>query len=55
VALNNESWLMKSIEKYVKNYAINRMPKIAITPLRQDMGIYGGIAGFIYFNGKGIL
>lgn len=55
VATNNEKWLMEALEKHVKNYTINRMPRISMTPLGSDIGIYGGVAGFLYFNGKGIL
>ena len=55
VATNNQEWLLNSIEKYAKSYTINKMPKIALTPLGNDVGIYGAVAGFLYFDGKGIL
>ena len=44
VALKNEELIMPLIRKYVKNYAVNRLPKIIVTPLGENIGIYGGIS-----------
>ena len=44
VALKNEELILPPIRKYVKNYAVNRLPKIIITPLGENIGIYGGIS-----------
>lgn len=44
VALKNEELILPLIRKYVKNYAVNRLPKIIVTPLGENIGIYGGIS-----------
>ena len=44
VALKNEELILPPIRKHVKNYAVNRLPKIIITPLGENIGIYGGIS-----------
>jgi len=44
VALKNEELILPLIRKYVKNYAVNRLPKIILTPLGENIGIYGGIS-----------
>ena len=44
VALKNEELILPPIRKYVKNYAVNRLPKIIVTPLGENIGIYGGIS-----------
>jgi len=44
VALKNEELILPPIRKHVKNYAVNRLPKIIITPLSENIGIYGGIS-----------
>ncbi|MGB9693620.1 MAG: ROK family protein [Fervidobacterium sp.] len=50
VALRNDKLILSYIVKYVKNYAVNRIPKIVITPLGKDVGIYGGIATVLKFG-----
>lgn len=55
VALNNEARMMEAVLKYTKKYAINRMPRITTTPLRDKIGIYGAAAGFLYYDKSGIL
>jgi glucokinase len=55
VALNNEGRIMKPILDHIKEYRYLRRPKIAITPLGNKIGICGAVAGFLYFDGKGIL
>lgn len=49
VALKNKEFILPLIRKYVKNYAVNRLPKIIATPLGEDIGIYGGISIVIKF------
>ena len=44
VALKNEELILPPIRKYVKNYVVNRLPKIIVTPLSENIGIYGGIS-----------
>ena len=44
VALKNEELILPLIRKYVKNYAVNRLPRIIVTPLGENIGIYGGIS-----------
>jgi hypothetical protein len=36
--------VLSPIKKYVKDYALNRVPKIMITPLGEDVGVYGAVA-----------
>ncbi|MFB0500714.1 MAG: ROK family protein [Candidatus Hadarchaeaceae archaeon] len=44
VALKNKKLVIGPIKKYVKDYTRNRTPRILITPLGEDVGIYGAIA-----------
>jgi glucokinase len=44
IALNNRELVLKPIKKYVKEFTINRLPKIMITPLKEDVGLYGALA-----------
>lgn len=44
VALKNKKLVMDPIKKYVKNYTVNRIPRITITPLGEDVSLYGAIA-----------
>jgi glucokinase len=44
MALNHESLILNPIKKYVPNYVINRVPKIQITPLGEDVVLMGAIA-----------
>ena len=43
VTLHNRELVMDPIKKYVGEYTINRIPTIMITPLGEDVGIYGAI------------
>jgi predicted NBD/HSP70 family sugar kinase len=36
VTMNNQRLMLNSITKFVPNYAINRIPEIAVTPLGQS-------------------
>ena len=44
LALKNEKLVMNPIKKCVKNYVICRLPKITITPLGEDVSLYGAVA-----------
>ncbi|MEM2795184.1 MAG: ROK family protein, partial [Thermofilaceae archaeon] len=44
VALNNVELVLEPIIRMTPNYAINRMPRIEITPLGDDAGLYGAVA-----------
>jgi len=44
VALRNRKLILDPIKRYVKNYVLNRIPKITITPLGENVSLYGAIA-----------
>ena len=44
IALNNPKLTLDPIKKYIKDYVINRIPKIMLTPLGDDIVLYGAIA-----------
>jgi glucokinase len=44
LALHNEELVLKPIKQNVKNYIRNRLPTIEITPLKNKIVLYGGIA-----------
>lgn len=44
VALKNESAILSPVRKHVGEYAINRVPKIILTPLGEDVVLYGAVA-----------
>jgi len=44
VALNNPELIMKPIRQYVARHVINRLPEIMITPLGEDIVLYGALA-----------
>jgi glucokinase len=44
VTLKNEKMILSPIQKHVKEHTINRVPKIMITPLRDEIGLYGALA-----------
>jgi len=48
VAMMNKNLILNPIKKYIGNYVINRMPKISITKLGDDVCLYGAAA--IVFN-----
>ena len=50
VALKNASLVLAGIRRHVKEYALNRVPKITITPLGEDIGIYGGATVALELN-----
>jgi len=44
VALNNPELIMTPIRRYVARHVINRLPEIMITPLGEDIVLYGALA-----------
>jgi glucokinase len=44
VTLKNKRMILSPIRKYVGNYTVNRVPKIEVTPLGEDVGLYGAVA-----------
>ena len=44
VALKNKRYIMDPIKKNIKNHVCNRLPKIMLTPLGEDVELYGAIA-----------
>ncbi len=49
VTLKNKKMILSPIKKQVKDYAINRVPKIAVTPLGDDACIYGAVAAALRY------
>ena len=47
IALKNKELVINPIKKYVGNYAVNRLPEIIITPLGDDIVLYGTIAAIL--------
>ncbi|MDI6806854.1 MAG: ROK family protein [Candidatus Aenigmarchaeota archaeon] len=43
IALNNPRLVLQPIKKYVRKYAINKIPEIRITPLGEDTGLLGAL------------
>lgn len=44
IALKNPNLILDPIKRYVGGYAINRIPEIMLTPLGEDIVLYGAIA-----------
>ncbi|MEM2740468.1 MAG: ROK family protein, partial [Candidatus Bathyarchaeia archaeon] len=44
IAFYNPDLVLPYIERWVGRYTVNRVPRIAITPLGADIGLYGGMA-----------
>jgi len=44
IALRNENLVIEPIRRYIKEHARNRVPEIRITPLRDDVVLYGALA-----------
>lgn len=44
IALNNKEFILKYLTKYLDLYVINRKPRLAITPLGEDIVLYGALA-----------
>ncbi len=52
LALNNKEQIIHPIKKHLRNYIFNRVPRIAITPLGEDITLYGAIAYYFGFSNK---
>jgi glucokinase len=50
VTLKNRKMIMSPIRKHVKDYTINRVPKIRVTPLGEDAGTYGAVAAALRYT-----
>ncbi len=48
ITLNNPSLVINPIRRYISDFARNRVPKIALTPLGEDAVLYGAIASVFY-------
>lgn len=44
IALNNPKLILEPIKKHIEDYAVNRIPKIILTPLSDDIVLYGAVA-----------
>jgi len=44
VALNNPEPVLWPIQKMARDYAINRVPEVRITPLGDDVGLLGALS-----------
>jgi glucokinase len=44
IALNNPEFILMPIEHYTARHVINRLPRIMITPLGEDVVLYGAMA-----------
>ena len=49
VTLKNKKMILHPIRKHVKDYVINRIPRIMVTPLGDDIGLYGAIAAALTY------
>jgi len=50
ITLNNESLVTDPIREHVEEHARNRVPKITVTPLREDAVVYGSLAMVFHTN-----
>ncbi|RLE86420.1 MAG: ROK family protein, partial [Thermoprotei archaeon] len=44
VVLNNVELVLEPIRREAPSYVINRMPEIKVTPLKDDIVLYGAVA-----------
>lgn len=49
VILKNKKMILSPIKKHVGDYAINRVPKIMVTPLGDDVVLYGAVAAALKY------
>ncbi|MEM2369413.1 MAG: ROK family protein [Candidatus Bathyarchaeia archaeon] len=50
VALNNPSLVINPIKHYIGRHARNRVPEITLTPLGEDIVLYGALASVFHFH-----
>jgi len=48
ITLNNPKLVINPIKQHISEHARNRVPKIELTPLREDAVIYGALASVFY-------
>lgn len=48
IAINNPELVLKPIRKHLGRYTLNREPRIVLTQLGDDVGIYGALAAIFY-------
>lgn len=49
VTLKNKAAVLFPIRRHVKEYAINRVPRIVVTPLGEDVVLYGAVAAALKY------
>jgi len=54
VTLENKKLILSPIRKYVKDYVVNRVPKIIAPPLGEDVGIFGAVATVLKFRSQSV-
>ena len=54
VTLENKKLILSPIRKYVKDYVVNRVPKIIATPLGENVGIFGAVATVLKFRSQSV-
>ena len=52
VTLKNAKLILPPIRRHVENYVLNRVPKIIVTPLGEDVGILGAVAAVLQFRSQ---
>ncbi len=50
VVLKNRELIMKPIEEHVGDYTRNRIPRISVTPLLEEVGLYGAVAAVLRYS-----
>lgn len=48
--LKDRDLVIKPIEEHVGDYARNRIPQISVTPLSEEVGLYGAVAAVLRYN-----
>jgi glucokinase len=54
VTLENKKLVLSPVKRYVRDYVVNRVPKIIATPLGEDVGIFGAIAAVLKFRSQSV-
>jgi hypothetical protein len=52
VTLKNTELVLSPIKEHVKNYEVNRLREIMVTPLSGDVGIHGAVATVLKLMSK---
>lgn len=48
VTLRNRRMILSPVRKHVRDYAVNRVSRIMVTPLGDDIGLYGAVAAALW-------